>query len=158
MQSFLTHFEEYLLFFVTFIALTAIVCGLVWSHSRQSRKIKQAAKLINDLYSISQQQAEHLAELESSIEYQNQNSVFDKFRQSTLQQMHSVVQNMQKLQQRVDRVEDQEPTLKMYNKASQMAAQGASEQDIIEASGLPLAEVEILMGMQKNPSQQRKTA
>jgi len=58
-----------------------------------------------------------------------------------------VCERMEKIEASVERLEEQDPALKMYSRASKLVAQGAAMEDIIEASGLPRAEVEVLMSL-----------
>ena len=57
--------------------------------------------------------------------------------------------NLQQLSQQVERLSASDPAIKMYTKAAQMVDAGESVDEIMEACGLPRAEVEVLASMRK---------
>ena len=58
-------------------------------------------------------------------------------------------EKMLQCEDNIDRLFEQDPALKMYAKASKLVAAGESIEDIIDASGLPRAEVEVLFSLHR---------
>jgi hypothetical protein len=54
------------------------------------------------------------------------------------------------LENQTQLLQKEDPELKMYNRAHQLVKEGVSIEDIMEASQLPRAEVEVLVGLQRH--------
>lgn len=128
-----------LLCFVLIVVLWAISANL-------KGKLQTALSLIKDLHSLNTKQASRIDALESSF-IQTKKHI-DSVRADTNTQLTQSETRIDKIQAMVERIEEQDPSLKMYSRASKLVAQGASIEDVIEASGLPRAEVEVLISLQ----------
>ncbi len=62
-----------------------------------------------------------------------------------------LARQLQQTQYKQEQLEDQEPELRLYSKATRMAAQGANADDIVEACELPRAEAELLVSLHQRP-------
>jgi hypothetical protein len=149
----------------TFTLLLAIAVLLLFLYAKRSRtQLRSSIKLINDLYQVSQSQQTQIKTLErasvtkpptmpTSDDASKSDSIVIALqaRLDTLERQYSILENRTELLQRED------PELKMYNKASELVKAGASIEDVLEASQLPRAEVEVLMSLHKSrkPSQNK---
>ncbi len=153
--------------------LFVLVIGLFLYARGISARLKKSVGLINDLYKLTQQQENKLAEtdvnlseasissqerlfdLESfvqrDVEFQNNttnmlnqfNSRFENIESQTQQ----VTDKLSKLTHQTELLVQEDPELKMYHHANEMAALGAGIDDIVETCRLPRAEAEVLIGV-----------
>jgi Tfp pilus assembly protein PilO len=106
--------------------------------------------LIDELHKLSLAQKKQFSDLE-----QDQNNLKTELRKRQHDVEHlqaAAINRIEKVESTVERLEEQDPALKMYSKASKLVEQGAAMNDIIEASGLPRAEVEVLLSLHSRKS------
>ena len=144
--------------------LLALSVFLLFLYSKRIRtQMRTSIKLIDELYRLSQAQQAQLSRIESTHTNNTVNETSSKTSEQTpntdtdANMLHALAQRLDSLEQQYQVLENQtqmlqseDPALKMYNKASLLVKSGASIEDIIEASELPRAEVEILMGVHQN--------
>ena len=129
------------------LLLCFVLIAVLWAISANLKgKLQTALSLIKDLHSLNTKQASRIDALESSF-IQTKKHI-DSVRADTNTQLTQSETRIDKIQAMVERIEEQDPSLKMYSRASKLVAQGASIEDVIEASGLPRAEVEVLISLQ----------
>lgn len=134
--------------------LLAIAALLLFLYAKRTRtQMRASIKLINELYQVSQSQQNQIKALEANKHTQAtlapendaKEAVFEKMheRLAQLEHKYTVLENQTQL------LQSEDPELKMYNKASELVKAGASIDDVLEASQLPRAEVEVLMSLHK---------
>ena len=141
-------------FFILLLGVSFVVVAL-WLYARKTNaRLDQSIKLLNDLYLLNKTQADTLAEHASTLKnYQtsieqltaNQGDLnILKTQHETLSKRFLALENQTQL------LYQQDPELKMYSKAHQLVKEGVNIQDIMEATQLPRAEVEVLIGLQRH--------
>jgi hypothetical protein len=134
------------LLFACFVMLLVL-----WVFNRNLNiRLQQSVNLIDELHKISLAQKKQFSDLE-----QDQNNLKTELRKRQHDVEHlqaSAISRIEKVESTVERLEEQDPALKMYSKASKLVEQGAAMNDIIEASGLPRAEVEVLLSLHSRKS------
>jgi hypothetical protein len=134
------------LLFACFVMLLVL-----WVFNRNLNiRLQQSVNLIDELHKISLAQKKQFSDLE-----QDQNNLKTELRKRQHDVEHlqaSAISRIEKVESIVERLEEQDPALKMYSKASKLVEQGAAMNDIIEASGLPRAEVEVLLSLHSRKS------
>ena len=129
------------------LSLLCIVLVIVlWMYAQNIKtKLMQSVGLIDELYKLTTSQAASIETLQAEIAQANKLS---KSTQKAYKGFSSNIEaTVNKVAATVERLEEQDPALKMYSKASKLVEQGAAMEDIIEASGLPRAEVEVLISL-----------
>lgn len=129
------------------LSLLCIVLVIVlWMYAQNIKtKLMQSVGLIDELYKLTTSQAASIEALQADIAQANKLS---KSTQKAYTEFSTDMEaTVNKVAATVERLEEQDPALKMYSKASKLVEQGAAMEDIIEASGLPRAEVEVLMSL-----------
>ncbi len=126
--------------------LCIVLVVVLWVYAKNIKtKLMQSVGLIDELYKLNTAQSANIEKLKSQI---LKNNKVSKALQNDYQTFSNEVQDsLNKVSDTVERLEEQDPALKMYSKASKLVEQGAAMEDIIEASGLPRAEVEVLMSL-----------
>jgi hypothetical protein len=126
--------------------LCIVLVVVLWVYAKNIKtKLMQSVGLIDELYKLNTAQSANIEKLKSQI---LKNNKVSKALQNDYQTFSLEVQDsLNKVSDTVERLEEQDPALKMYSKASKLVEQGAAMEDIIEASGLPRAEVEVLMSL-----------
>jgi seryl-tRNA synthetase len=126
--------------------LCIVLVVVLWVYAKNIKtKLMQSVGLIDELYKLNTAQSANIEKLKSQI---LKNNKVSKALQNDYQTFsHEVQDSLNKVSDTVERLEEQDPALKMYSKASKLVEQGAAMEDIIEASGLPRAEVEVLMSL-----------
>lgn len=149
----------------------ALLVGLVicfYMLAKQSARIKSAIKLINELHQLNTHQNELLEQFKQPAKHANDpkslpsatlewiNSRTEKTITKEIEELakHQQVQftqvrnELDALDNQVEQLVQDDPALKMYSRANQLAKSGASIEDIMEACQLPRAEVEVLVSLQ----------
>lgn len=67
--------------------------------------------------------------------------------QTFTQRTSEIEQRILALENQTEQLQQDSPELKLYNRANQLVKEGASIEDVMEASQLPRAEVEVLVGL-----------
>lgn len=136
---------------ISLLFLCFVLLLVLWAFNRNlNGRLQQSVNLIDELHKISLAQQKQFSILE-----QDQNSLKAELRkrQQDVEQSHTIAINrLEKVESTIERLEEQDPALKMYSKASKLVEQGAAMDDIIEASGLPRAEVEVLLSLHSRKS------
>nr|WP_168710945.1 DUF2802 domain-containing protein [Ningiella ruwaisensis] len=136
-----------------------VLCALLialWLYVRSLKgRLLQSVGLIDELYKITQTQAatnsaneakiKKLIDATEKLKTDMQSQLASQYEAN----IQALDKKLESLSAQIERVEEQDPTLKMYSRASKLVEQGASMDDIIEASGLPKAEVEVLLALNK---------
>ena len=146
--------DIFFLFTLVSIVILVAISIILWVKLRSvNQRLQQSIKLINDLYTHTQSVQPANKDLSNK---QTEPSKFDPFVEEyteSMSRLHNDVsalaQRLDKTENRLDLFEQDEPQMKMYKKANQLASAGASIEDIMEACQLPRAEVEVLMGLQR---------
>jgi len=112
-------------------------------------KLMQSIGLIGDLHALSDRQSKAIDALQADMRTELHESLKQTKTAQTRGEasLSDVCERIEKNESSVERVGEQDPALKMYSRSSKLVAQGAAMEDIIEASGLPRAEVEVLMSL-----------
>jgi biopolymer transport protein ExbB/TolQ len=131
---------------MSLLFLCFVMLIVLWGITRRlSARLQKSVSLIDELHKISITQNQQLSALEQE---QGELSTELLTRQKQFEHIQAAsVIRMEKVEDTVERLEEQDPALKMYSKASKLVEQGAAMSDIIEASGLPRAEVEVLLSL-----------
>ncbi|MFC3120387.1 DUF2802 domain-containing protein [Agaribacter flavus] len=141
----------WLIVFSSITLLLLVISLVTFVYARNTRaKLLQGVGLIDNLHKLQQQtdkkvlaQAEDIASLEQSL-----NEVKDTLFTAT--EALSVSQiKLETYEEKLALLADKDPELKMYSKANKLVAAGESIDDVMEASGLPRAEVEVLFSLQR---------
>lgn len=66
-----------------------------------------------------------------------------------IEPINELAKRVVSLENKTELLQREDPELKRYSRASQLVKEGASIEDIMEASQLPRAEVEVLVGLQR---------
>ncbi|WP_395344281.1 DUF2802 domain-containing protein [Ningiella sp. W23] len=131
------------------LACIAMLLVLALYAKQLNAKLMRAIGLIDDLYKLTQAQSKQI----QGIEDQSKSDVLhirkriDESAEEAGRLAANTELRIEKVESTVERIEEQDPALKMYSKASKLVEQGASLEDIMEASGLPRAEVEVLVSL-----------
>lgn len=130
-----------------FIVLLAFICIVIWRKQQSlNQRLTQSISLINDLY-------KHTQALQSTIDDTNKEKHKDsEYAQATQlfeSQMQSMSVRLDKAENRLELFEEDDPQIRMYKKATELAAKGLSVDEIMDACQLPRAEVEVLKGLQR---------
>ena len=132
---------------------------IVFLYARNvNKRLNQTIKLINELYQVSQGQASNIANLtsdlaDSSTALNNQEK--DMLESKLHSRLNELEQQFIKVENQTQLLQQEDPALKMYHRATQLVAKGASIDDIIEACQLPRAEVEVLISLHSNKARRR---
>lgn len=154
MNQFLTLNFAFILVAVLFVCT---IYALIYAVKVNAR-LSQSVKLINDLYKLSQEQGIQLNKLKKQQDQDklmqdanhSQSSEVNVEALKQLQaQVTSIEHSLNKVADKTEQLQHTDPEVKMYTKANQLADSGASIEDIVEACGLPRAEVEIMMGLKR---------
>jgi hypothetical protein len=147
MNDFLTN---NILFYLCLFLLILLLA--VYLHARSiDKRLTQSIKLINDLYKLSQDQANAISKMADDIQDTEQsNEVVNAdalVKKQAADFAAAIDQRLLTLENQTLLLQQESPELKMYKRASQLAQEGASMEYVMEASQLPRAEVEVLMGL-----------
>lgn len=115
-----------------------------------NRRLTTTINLINDLYRLSQQQAQAIADINDSAQDNMQQEAKQISPSQTIElnkKIADLESNFVKVENQLMQLQSNDPELKMYKKANELLERGASAQDIIDSCDLPRAEVEVLIGM-----------
>lgn len=99
--------------------------------------------VVNELHNELKARASLVSQVEATV---------DELNQTVSSQSVSIEElklNLQQLSHHVKRLSASDPAIKMYTKAAQMVDAGESVDEIMQACGLPRAEVEVLASMRK---------
>ncbi len=159
-------------------ALLVFVIGLLFYAKSISNRLKKSVNLINELYKLTQQLENKLADTDSHLSeasISNQERLMDleaqtpKYKsfqenaqgqithvkgyvQNLEQQVSELQTKMNKLSHQTELLAQEDPELKMYHHANEMAALGAGIEDIVDTCKLPRAEAEVLIAVhQRKP-------
>ncbi|MFC4699897.1 DUF2802 domain-containing protein [Glaciecola siphonariae] len=135
------------LFISIALSLLCIVLVVVqWLYAKNIKtKLMQSVGLIDELYKLNTSQSTQLESLRSEL---NKNKALNQELKKAYGNFEKNLEaQLEKMGATIERLEEQDPALKMYSKASKLVEQGADMDDIIEASGLPRAEVEVLISL-----------
>lgn len=142
---------SWLILAILFLCIVLIV--VLWAYTRNIKaKLLQSIGLIDELHKLSQANNQTIEALK--VEFKSDLAKSSK--QATELQLQcnkfteSVAQRMNKVEDTVECIAEQDPALKMYRQASKLVAQGMPIEDIMEASGLPRAELEVLIALSAN--------
>ncbi|WP_371192725.1 DUF2802 domain-containing protein [Glaciecola sp. SC05] len=119
---------------------------VLWAYAQNLKaKLMQSVGLIDELHKLSSSQSASIDLLKTQVIEVNKLS--KSVRKEYGAMAEQVDTRISKVEDTVERLEEQDPALKMYSRASKLVEQGAAMDDIIEASGLPRAEVEVLISL-----------
>lgn len=137
------------------LAFVILLIVFVKYSQAMNARLGQSIKLINDLYNLSKQHSEAIKILQSDTNASdNQDTqsaqISIKSEVSEIRhQLASIGQELLRLDNKTDQLQQQDPATKMYTKANKLVSQGASLEDIMEACDLPRAEVDMLIGLHR---------
>jgi len=119
---------------------------VLWAYVQNIKtKLMQSVGLIDELFKLSNAQLANMEALKADALHASKLSKTVQKDYTAFSQ--AVELRLNKIEDVVERLEEQDPALKMYSRASKLVEQGAAMDDIIEASGLPRAEVEVLISL-----------
>lgn len=126
--------------------LCFVLIVVLWFYVQNVKaKLMQSIGLLDDLYQLTSAQAKIM----DTVKVEQLDMIkCQKAQQKQYEILSSdVEERVRKMEDTVERLEEHDPALKMYSRASKLVEQGAAMEDIIEASGLPRAEVEVLISL-----------
>ncbi|MBT1450848.1 DUF2802 domain-containing protein [Glaciecola sp. XM2] len=136
---------------ISFLLLSFVLIIVLWSaHRNLNARLMQSLTLMDELHKISiaqKQEIQGLLQAQSAVKH----DVEQKQDEMNRAQEATMIR-LEKVEDTIDRLEEQDPALKMYSKASKLVEQGVAMEDIMEASGLPRAEVEVLLSLHSRKS------
>ena len=147
----MTDFLTVNILFSLCLFLLVLLVAVYWYARNVDKRLTQSIKLINDLYKLSQDQASAISTMVKGVHNAQQDE--DLVNTETLVKelladfAVTIEQRILTLENQTLLLQQENPELKMYKRASQLAQEGASIEDVMEASQLPRAEVEVLMGL-----------
>ncbi|MFC6439390.1 DUF2802 domain-containing protein [Bowmanella sp. JS7-9] len=121
-------------------ALLVVALGLIFSAYRQLAELRRQ----------SDEQRRQQRELQLAL--QDATEQIHETRTGSLgvgKTVRDLIGQLQQTQIRQEKLEEQDPDLRLYGKATRMAAQGASAVEIVQECELPLAEAELLVNLHK---------
>lgn len=145
--------EKLTLLSLVMLVVIVLLCVVFYQYAKTvNTRLGQSIKLINDLYQLLKKQEEQLkafAQNNSANTEQLSSSIQDEVSEIR----HQLAQNSQELRQlenQTQQLQHQDPGIRMYTKANELVAAGASLEDIMEACELPRAEAEVLIGLHRS--------
>lgn len=139
--------------FILLLILCLLAVVLFLYVRRINARLNQSIKLINELYQLNQSQALTLSELTREVQ-SNSHEQFKTSSEKSLFNLHAQTEELSKrvltLENETQKLQQEDPELKMYSRAHQLVKEGLSIEDVMEASQLPRAEVEVLIGLQRH--------
>ncbi|GLR70704.1 DUF2802 domain-containing protein [Agaribacter marinus] len=141
----------WLIVFSSVILLLIAIAVVTFLYSRSTRaKLLQSIGLIDNLHKL-QQQNDKLIKGQTAL-IATQSTAIENLKNEMSEQIektNKLAQEFSLYGDKVEQLSEQDPELKMYSKANKLVASGESIDDIIEASGLPRAEVEVLYSLHR---------
>ena len=145
--------EKLTLLSLVMLVVIVLLCVVFYQYAKTvNTRLGQSIKLINDLYQLLKKQEEQLkafAQNNSANTEQLSSSIQDEVSEIR----HQLALNSQELRQlenQTQQLQHQDPGIRMYTKANELVAAGASLEDIMEACELPRAEAEVLIGLHRS--------
>ncbi|MGB3725116.1 MAG: DUF2802 domain-containing protein [Glaciecola sp.] len=142
------------LFFALLLMLSLLlVC--VWVFVKYSQatnaKIAQSVKLINELYQLSKAQEQSIKALQVGKLDSDDKAVNIAIEQvsKNSQALALLEKELRAVENNTQLLQNDDPSLKMYNRANQLVVSGASIDDIMQACDLPRAEAEVLISLHR---------
>jgi small-conductance mechanosensitive channel len=141
---------------ITVLLICVLYC-LVYALKVNAR-LNKSINLINDLYKLSTEQGQILKQLsqehsQADLQRQSDAEKKENHLNQTLADVQARVSGLEgdllRVSNQTEQLMQTDPATKMYSRANQLAASNASIDDIVEACGLPRAEVEVLMGLHR---------
>lgn len=145
---------ENLAIFCLLVLVSIIVLVVVFVRYAKSVNIRlgQSIKLINELYQLSQTQAEQIRNLEANKQASSSEllTYLETNVSEIRQQLDNFSHDLRQVENQTQQLQYEDPGLRMYSKANELVAAGASIDDIIQACELPRAEAEVLIGLHRS--------
>lgn len=144
-------------FILIAVLVICVLYCLVYAIKVNAR-LNKSINLINDLYKLSTEQGQVVKQLsqdysQADLQQQSDAEKNENHLNENLAKVRARVSDLESELLRVSNQTEQlmqtDPATKMYSRANQLAASNASIDDIVEACGLPRAEVEVLMGLHR---------
>lgn len=150
---------DVLMLFLTVAAIFAAIIALVTVNGIQRRLLQTIERLAQNEQALSDAQKalnRHHQQQENQVETVHQLSrELATLRQTVGQyseDMKSLASGIRQLQSHVDELQDKDPQFKLYARATELAKQGVSLQELIDATGLSRAEAEVLSKLHQSTS------
>jgi predicted nucleic acid-binding protein len=152
---------EFLTLNVAFALIAILIVCCVYALiyiTKVNARLNKSINLINDLYQLSQEQTAQLADLSGEQAQKNNdqdatqtqnNHISEQAILDMQTRVEDIDRHLKQVAHQTELLQQTDPETKMYTKANQLAESGASIDDIVEACGLPRAEVDVLMGLQR---------
>lgn len=139
--------ESFVMWVLISLILICCVCSTVLFAAlrRVQSRLSKSLELIDDLHKITLSQKQSADDLAQESAHMNEKLA--KENTDLAHKQGACFIRLEKLEATVERLEEQDPALKMYSKATKLVEQGVEMADIIEASGLSRAEVEVLLSL-----------
>ncbi|MDT0593833.1 DUF2802 domain-containing protein [Glaciecola petra] len=134
------------------VVVLAFFSLFIWSKVRsENQRLTQSIKLLNDLYKHTQEIQKNINKSDADKPEQLTDDVLkkDKALQINETKILGLIKRLDQADNRLEQLEKEDPQIRMYKKATELAAQGLSVEDIMDACQLPRAEVEVLKGLQR---------
>jgi len=133
------------------VAVIVLIVVFVRYAKAVNTRLAQSIKLINDLYQLSQNQEEQIRALDTNS-HASSSQLFSSIEAEVSeirQQLDTFSHELRQVENQTQQLQHEDPALRMYSKANELVAAGASIDDIIQACELPRAEAEILVGFHR---------
>ena len=98
---------------------------------------KQHSELLNELKMVTQGMSQKLTQMESK----------EPTDMATKSELTLLSEQLQRFEAKLQGLESQDPTSRLYTKASKLVASGASVEEIMQECDLPRAEAELVMSL-----------
>ncbi len=131
-----------------FIVLFGLIACFLYAQT-VNRRLSKALILLKELHELHQEQADELTTLKSTTTSLEQYKSLQDKQQKSLKELDELKHLVAKFDHKIEQLEHSDPVLKMYKRANELVAQGASAEEIMDACELPKAEVDVLMGLHR---------
>jgi hypothetical protein len=148
---------------ISFLGLGIAIIA-IQSNRKLSLRLNKALELINSLHKFNETHETRLTAL-----VKNQDRLHEKNKKALTSELEHMLFSLKtsasqayasdiemikididKLMAKIDELSQQDPTAKMYARAHSLVGSGATISEIMDACDLPQAEVEVLIGFQKD--------
>ncbi len=131
-----------ILLVVSFSVLLILMFILIFTlHARNSKKIQS---LLTEHQKLEQQSVlfkQHLMQIEENLNELRAGN------RGVSERVNTVAEQVKDIAERQEQIINSEPESRLYSKASKMAAQGASVEELMQDCELPKAEAELLVSL-----------
>ena len=145
--------EKLTLLSLLMLVVIVLICFVFYQYAKTvNTRLGQSIKLINDLYQLLKKQEDQIRAFDANSNASNEqlSSSIQEEVSEIRQQLAQNCQELRQLENQTQQLQHQDPGLRMYSKANELVAAGASLEDIMEACELPRAEAEVLIGLHRS--------